>query len=61
MAGVAHVKPGGVDGDTWKLTAPLNPPVDATVIVNVALDPARGSAGLIRPAEIEKSGAAATL
>ena len=47
--------------DTWKLTAPENPPTVETVIVDVPLEPARIVEGEVDPAEIEKSGAAAKL
>jgi len=47
--------------DTWKLTAPENPPTVETVIVDVPPAPARIVEGATDPAAIEKSGAAATL
>lgn len=61
MAGAVQVSPEGVEAETWKLTAPVNPPIDKTEIGVVALAPARGIAGVIRPADIEKSCATATL
>ena len=52
-----HASPEGVEADTAKLTTPLNPPTEKTVIVDVPLASARIVAGVTGPAEIEKSGA----
>lgn len=60
VAGVAHVSPAGVEGDTWKPTAPENPPAVETLIVDVPLAPTNIVAGVTDPAETEKSGATAT-
>ena len=60
-AGVLQVRPEGVEVDAMKLTAPLKEPIAETVIVDVPLAPARIVEGAADPAEIEKSGAGATL
>jgi hypothetical protein len=54
-------RPVGVEADTVKLTVPLNPPDDETVIVEVPLAWASIVEGVTGPAEIEKSGGTATL
>ena len=61
VVGGVQVSPTGVETDTWKLTAPVNPPDEETVIVDVPLAPARIVEGVTDPAEIEKSCGTATL
>jgi hypothetical protein len=61
LAGVVQVRPDGVEADTWKLTAPLKPPIEETLIADVPLAPARITEGATVPAWTVKSGARATV
>ena len=61
LAGSLQERPVGVEDETVKLTVPLNPPVDETVIVEVPLACASMLEGVTGPAETEKSGGTVTV
>jgi hypothetical protein len=55
LAGRVQVRPAGVETETARLTAPVNPLTAVTVIVEVPEAPARIWAGLTAPAAMVKS------
>ena len=57
LAGRVHVRPAGVDGETERVTVPVNPNNAFRVMVEVPGEPAEiWGLGETDPAEMEKSG-----